>query len=256
MSDLLWVRMPTKWIASGRMAKHFSAESNISTDIAALKIYMYLCLFAQPIKHQFKTPALDFMLFGNEPKVKISEEIFLTAECTYDQLTEGCGLSRALVSRGIKKLVSLRLMKVAGTTRKKKYLMDGELSKSWCKLPKRRLVELDRKIKPFRTLKNRYKHEVEALKLFMYIISIRPNDKKYTDVSKEKITEATNISVYEIDSAVKLLQAIGLLEKVINRGYVKGYEYHHGEKYKLARYFVISSDFFTPPLHYKTRAAD
>jgi hypothetical protein len=250
MSDLLWVKMPTKWIFDGVMAKKFSAEANISTDIAALKIYMYLCLFAQPIKHEFKTLLPDFLSFDNQPKMKVSEEVFLTAECTYDQLTEGCGLSRALVSRGIKKLVLLKLMKKAGTTRKKLYLMDGEVAKGWCKLPKRKLVELDRKIKPFRALKNRYRHEAEALKLFMYIISVRSNENKYTDVSKEKINEATHINVYEIDGAVKLLQAIGLLEKVENRGYVKGYEYHHGEKYKLARYFVISSDLFTLPRYY------
>lgn len=247
--------MPTTWIADGTMAEKLSAGSNISTDIATLKIYMYLCMFAQPVQHKIQTSVPDFLSFGVS-KIITKEEVSLTAECTYDQLTEGCGLSRVLVSRGIKKLALLRLMKVAGSTRKKKYLMNGDVGKGWCKLPKRRLVGLDKKVKPFRALKNRYQHELEALKLFMYLISIRPNDKKYTDVSKEKITEATNISLYDIDGAVKLLQALGLLENVMNRGYVKGYDSTHGEKYKLARYFVIGSDFFTLPRHYKTLPSD
>lgn len=247
MSDLLWVKMPSLWIIDGAMAKNFSVEKYISTDIASLKIYMYLCLFAQPIKHSKIIKVPDSQSTDGEDKIQKIEEVVLTSECTYDQISEGCGLSRLLVSRGLKKLISTGLILNSGGTRKKRYQIKGEVNRNWCKLPKRNVVGLDKKIAPFRALKNRYKHELEALKLFLYLISIRPNSEKYTDVSKEKIITATNIDLYDIDSAVKLLLGIGMLEEVKNRGYTKGFNFTNGEKYKLARYFVISSDILALP---------
>jgi hypothetical protein len=247
VSDLLWVKMPSKWISDGSMAKNFSVEKNISTDIASLKIYMYLCLFAQPIKHSKITKVPGYLSPDGEDKVQKIEEVVLTSECTYDQISDGCGLSRLLVSRGLKKLISTGLILNSGGTRKKIYQIKGEVNRNWCKLPKRKLVALDRKIGPFRALKNRYQHELEALKLFLYLISIRPNSEKYTDVSKEKIIVATSIDLYDIDSAVKLLLGIGMLENVKSRGYTKGFDSSHAEKYKLARYFVISSGMLALP---------
>ena len=159
---------------------------------------------------------------------------------TYDQLTEGCGLSRLLVSRGLQKLKALNLINKEGTTRKITYVIQGGLYSGWCKLPKRHLVKLEHKISSFCALKNRYKHERDALKIFMYLLTVRTNRHEYVDVSRGKISNRTGVDLYDINKSLAFLTGIGLLDEVENKGYINNSP-DFSDKYKLHRYFVVNS---------------
>lgn len=55
MSNLLWVKMPSYWITAGQLNKDFSSKA-ISEDIAALKIYICLCLYAEIVQRKRPLP--------------------------------------------------------------------------------------------------------------------------------------------------------------------------------------------------------
>lgn len=236
---MLWVKMPSRWITSGMLRDNFSSNSNTSTDIAALKLYMYLCMFSRPVIRR-KTPLLA-MLQPDKPYWHQKDEITLSeANITYDELTIGCGLSRLLVSRGMKKLIDLKLVSKEGTTRKINYVIQGSLDTGWCKLPKRQLVKIEHQISSFHAIKNRYQHERDAIKVFMYLLTIRTNRFQHVDVSRGKISISTGVDLYHIEESLAFLQGIGLLEQVKSKGYIKNAP-DQVDKFRLHRYFVIGS---------------
>ena len=232
--------MPSTWITSGKILESsFSSNSGVSTDIAALKLYMYLCMFSSPVTRK-KTDEIDFLSHPSQHK-QYEREITLAEAClTYDQLTEGCGLSRLLVSRGLKKLKASSLISKEGTIRKITYVIQGGLDSGWCKLPKRPLVKLEHKVSSFCALKNRYKHERDALKIFMYLLTVRKNSYEYVDVSRGKISKTTGVDLHDIDKSIAFLTGIGLLDEIVSKGYIKGCS-DFLDKNKLHRYFVVNS---------------
>ncbi|WP_394213390.1 hypothetical protein, partial [Enterovibrio calviensis] len=120
MSDLHWVKMPSTWIRNGLLKDNFSSGSNIAEDIAALKIFVVLC-------HQ----ATSVGEYG---------AVWLQASETYDSLERWCSLSRASVSKGLKKLILENIIESSGS-KKKTYRFKGNAFSGWAKLPKRALVD-------------------------------------------------------------------------------------------------------------------
>lgn len=238
MVDLIWVKMPSSWVSRGILKENFSSKRTISTDIAALKIFMYLCLYSQPIKR--KKPNLMYWLPKNlqSPTTVIVTQA--EAALTYDDLCSGCALSRKLVSQGLKKLVSQELIVKEGTKRKIKYIIQGSLDSGWAKLPKRELIKINNEVGAFQAIKNRYEYERNSLKLFIYLLTVRNNRLNYTEVSRGKINKSTNIDLYHIDDCLGYLQGIGLIEKVEDLGYTVE-PHNFSEKFKLHRYYVVGS---------------
>lgn len=231
MSGLLWVKMPTAWISNKQLATHFSSNE-ISTDIAALKVYICLCLHSKEVsKSSYSTFCLT----------EIFSDRFESC-MTYDHLTESASLSRVLVSRGIKKLVALDLIKQEGTTRKKVYVLVGQTRRGWCKVPRKALIKKDSIVSAFTSFTQRYSHERDALKLFLYLLSIRTNSKRFVEVSLGTIQNKTSIRLNDIDGALGFLMSIGLLEKKESRGYLK-FEKQNlcNESNKLHKYWLAGN---------------
>jgi hypothetical protein len=236
MPSLLWVKMPSSWIRDGGLREHFSSriEKCVSGDIAALKIYICICLYSD--RKMVSTPLTAFnnrMSFY--PK---REREFIGSHLTYDQLSEYCSLSRVLVSRGIKKLISSGLIKKEGTRKKVIYEINHLNNAGWCKLPCKALIGVDGKILSFKGLKNRYQSERDALKIFLYLLSIRSNDQSEVTVSRGKISNTTGLSVYEIDSSIGVLRAVELLVDVKSLGFLMSSNDRQQEKDRYASYIV------------------
>lgn len=234
MTMMLWSKMPSKWISEGKMREHFTSGNQISDDIAALKIFIVLCFFAKQVNRSNNSSINDVF----------------EAKATYDQLTEMCSLSRALVCRGLKKLDKAGVLKSTGV-RSKIYTFEGGAFQGWCKLPKRAIVKNEERIPAMAAFHNRYSHERNALKLFLYILTSRSNSKRYVDLSRGTIAKQTGIPLDEIDGALGFLRSISLVSKVEDRGFLAS-AIRREHEYRLHRYWVAGSE----SLNYKTYSVE
>jgi len=241
MSEMLWVKMPSKWINGKVLANEFSSRKDQSTDIAALKLYLGFCLFSNIVTRTKEVDYLSFSYLQNSDPVDQIE-----SELTYSQMSENFSLSRALISKGLKKLERLSLIKIGGSIRKKIYIVSGNAHSGWCKLPKKDLIKKDYQVSAFQDFSQRLSHERNALKIFMYFLAIRSNAESSIHVCRGKISTSTGVNIGEIDAAIKFLSSIGLLSDIKFLGVLKstgsrsGYAY---ENAKLHQYFVIGGEY-------------
>lgn len=209
MTTMLWVKMPSEWVSLGLLKKDFSGNNNVGEDIAALKIFLVICLLAKEVSRPTKAPPLSLP----DTRKQFHRNV-LECSATYDKFTEMCSLSRSLVSKGLKKLESVNLIEIEGGRRSKKYRVIGSPDRRWCKLPKRSIVHNEETIPMFLEFLNRYQHERNALKIYIYILASRTNSKNYVDLSRGIISEKTGVPVLKVDGALGFLQSIGMMEKV------------------------------------------
>lgn len=91
-------------------------------------------------------------------------------------------------------------------------------SGNWSKLPCKELLTPDQKrIEAFYQLKLRSKIELYALKMFIYLCTVRDNKTPYASASFEKINEATSIPEKDIPRTHAFLSGIGLIAIVEKR---------------------------------------
>lgn len=240
MTVMLWVKMPTEWISHGLLRSSFSGPK-VGEDIAALKIYLVLCLLSKEVQRPVPSPSY-LKITGNVKMTGVLE-----CSATYDQLTEMCSLSRSLVSRGLTKLREMGLINVEGGYRSKKYRLSGSVERRWCKLPKRALVHNEERIPMLSDFFNRYNYERNALKLYFYILASRTNSKRHVDLSRGVISKKTGVSLLDIDGALGFLQSIGFIAKIESRGYLARSQ-KISEENKLHRYWVTGNE----ALYYRT----
>lgn len=201
MKKMNWAEMPSTWCTNGQLRLLTWGKSDIAASIGALKIYILFCLLG--IKQQLQ---------GKEK---------IIAHLSYDEISEGTGLSRAVIARSIKKLQEHALITCMGNARQRKYeVVKVKTNGGWCKLPCRPLFGEGIKIKPFYQLHNRYLIELDALRLYVYLLSIRDNDEPYTKVSLTKVSEKTGIQTHEVQNAAALLNTIGLLSHSNAKGFL------------------------------------
>lgn len=219
MSALLWVKLPSSEIVNGILGREFSSPANQNDDIAALKLLLVFALFGREVRRTG----------GLLTHHKIESMM------TYDQLCERCSLSRTLVRKGLVRLFDTRLIEKLGEKRVT-YIFAGDARKSWCKLPRKEVVNTDDNIPALAAILNRYSYERNALKLYIYILSVRNNSKCHVDLSKQIIKKQTGIKCAEIEGATSYLLSIGLLSKVEGQGYLKGLKV--SDDTKINRYWV------------------
>ncbi|MCP6612311.1 helix-turn-helix domain-containing protein, partial [Klebsiella pneumoniae] len=81
----------------------------------------------------------------------------------------------------------------------------------WCKIPVRAITsEGGHAITPFEDLKLRRKVELHALKIFIYLASVRDNYTEYSLASYQTISSAVGITEKDIQRALALLSLVGL----------------------------------------------
>lgn len=214
------------WAALPSFFMRFSGLKDLndrqpSTDIAAMKLYI---LFAIKVRTH-----------GNKGAVSLS----------YDELTEMAGLSRTLVSKGLKRLFTLNLIIVTGVRKKYYSLKSHTTYKGWTKIPSKPLIDDKGNISVFSSFRNRYDYELNALILYLYLLYARSNNNFYTEVSYATIYERTNIGYSKIDSALSFLKATGLLlDRQITDSSLKLYPLRD-DHLQVYRYTLIGGNYLT-----------
>lgn len=168
------------------------------------------------------------------------------AEGTYVDLGETTGLSRALISAGLQRVIELGLISSEGSHQKRRYNITWPLEHRFFKLPCQAIVN-GNVIRPFKHFTMRSKHELHAMKLYLYFASIRGNTVLYSMASYETIFDRTRIPERDIRKAISLLISAGLLVSV-DRDHRQMLDKNEPNKYYLAGYqALVRQQNGTPP---------
>lgn len=211
-----WSKMPTEWVTNG-VIKEFKREDG-ATGPASLMLFFTLCHHADVFSPTDSGP-------------------FSVAQITYTKLAELTSVSRKLVSSGLDKLETLDMIRRIGSNHFGAYHLNGlETGKRWAKLPGRALLSPGKTtFSPFECFSLRNKHELNAMKIYLYYAAVRDAMTPYSEVSFETIYNKTGVAERHIPAANALLVASGLLIRIGRemRDDVKQYE---ANKYYMAGY--------------------
>lgn len=208
-----WCRVPSGPVRAALPALRWQAEDGMSPSagIAALMLHVALNFMARA----------DHADDGSEGFV---------ADATYTALADMTGLSRSLISDGLTRLATLGLITSSGSPQKRRYWIAGP-HKPWFKLPCQAIVRQGA-IAPFKAFTLRSKHELHALKLYLYLAACRDNANQFAMASYETIHARTGISERDIRRALSLLISSGLLIN-IDREYSSTLKVNEANKYYL-----------------------
>lgn len=190
-----WAPMYSWWIQDGVMHRlHWRTDElgRPSSKMAALMVYIAIT-------------------------IKVSEGgSGLSTKITYNKISEITGVSRQLIREGILILEKLDIISIQKVGKNNIYsLINNRSQGGWCKIPVKAIMSEDgRFITPFEELKLRRKVEFHAIKLFLYLASVRDNHKEYSMASYETISKAIGISNTDISRALTLLSIVGILARV------------------------------------------
>ncbi len=189
---LPWRAVPTEPIIPILPLLKWRSENGVTASRNAAALILYVTL-----------------IFVAERKALGNILVSYQSSPTYDELEVLTGLSRALISVGLKRLLELELIEVSGSPQNRTYRISIE-GKRWFKLPSLALFDGGR-ISPFRQLTLRSKLDLHALKLYLYFASVRDNNRMYSMASHETIHAKTGIPEGDIRRAHSLLTSVGLL---------------------------------------------
>lgn len=187
-----WVKMPSKQFMDTALTPltkiRWKASGGNANAIAALMTYIAL------VHHVNES---DSHTRGQEGSVKI----------TYDVLCQLIGISRNKLSGGLKVLQEFNLVSREGDGKNVTYSIIGYTSPSgWAKLPAKGLYDDSRsQIKLFKDFKLRSKAELNALKIYLVLLSFRNNKTLMTLMSYEKIAEYSGVQRSDIRTALSFL---------------------------------------------------
>ena len=199
----LWKPMPY-YIMRDKKFLQSLKKNKVSQGISVLKLFIVICL-----------------------KSDIDEEGKIGANLTYDDFAAMCSLSRKLINSGLRVLEEAKIIRTKGE-RKKRYILINckprekgrdlaDFSTShgfWCKMPYKGVVDDKSHIPSFEAMTNRGVNELNALKVYLYLLMIRSRGDVYISVKLSIICGKLTLSSQEVINAVGYLKAIGLVAKV------------------------------------------
>lgn len=172
-------KLPTGWTrTTGCDLGAFKAGGQAGTSIAALK-----CLLAVSLQADFHTR---------------------TAAVSYNDFELLTGLSRPMISKGLRMLADMQILTIAGD-HAHRYTVNEVGDNYWAKLPfdllRLRLKELG----------NRGAIRLAALKIYVILIARRSNKFDWTALTYEQIVEHTGVRRADVRAGLSELYSIGLL---------------------------------------------
>lgn len=180
---LRFSKLPTWWIRSGFLRQIFRGGSDTGKSIAALK-----CVIAI-------STVIDFR--SRRGRISITE------------LESFTGLSRPMVHRGLTFLESGGVLKIDREGHANEYeLIEPGDDPYWAKLP------VDRLKRNVSTIPNRGMVPLSALKIYLLLLSNRPNDSVHVKFSYDSFCEHLGIQRAHIRSALDILYSHSLLHVV------------------------------------------
>lgn len=203
-----WVKMPAAIVRDDKLKRLLWVNDSIGKrahKVAALKIFLALSMCAE--KEEVYNS--DFDDYSTR----------YAAQLTYERLGVLTALSRNSISEGIKILIDLEVINVHIEGRKSIYQFCGFTGDGhWSKLPCQALLSRDgKRIEALHKLKLRSKIELYALKMYLYLCTVRDNKTPYASASFEKINEQTSIPEKDIPRTHAYLSGIGLIALVEKR---------------------------------------
>jgi Mn-dependent DtxR family transcriptional regulator len=204
---LPWVKMPSKAFSNSLFfLNQMSDDKDASTDAAALKLFIYFCLFSE--HYDASESAHKDICFSG-----------MSSTASYQDMQSKCGISKHFASKGVKKLMALGLLIRKGKSPNFEFIIKMDREDRWCKLPKRCLLTKKGEIKPFLDMSSTHKNERDALKVFIYLLAIKHNQESITNVSVGKISQKTGVAPERLDSVVSTLYQSGLLSSRSSASY-------------------------------------
>jgi len=181
-----WVRLPSRWIEEGGLRQlRWGNPKRPGADIVAALMVLV------PIAHN-------------------ADDQTGLAKCTYDDLCNATGLSRAKLSAGLKVLETINVIEREPEGRSTFKLVNYDPAGGWCKLPAKRLYS-GGSIIAFENFNLRNTTELHALKLYFLFAARRGNDTNMAHLSYDKIETYSGVERLRIKKAISFLAAIGLI---------------------------------------------
>jgi hypothetical protein len=154
--------LPSWWVRDDLALKRFKGGRHSGNSIAALKILLAITVMCE--------------LNG------------MSARVPYSVLMRITGLSRPMLPRGIGLLEDLRLIQVDRTGHGSTYqLMTSPADLGWAKVPCVKVQEV------LPGLPNKGEAGLSALKIYIYLLAVRPNPVKHVFASYKKIRSCTGL---------------------------------------------------------------
>lgn len=215
-----WVALPAAQLVETLQQLRWRSdpESSPARDLAALMIYVAF-LFVRA----------ERTIEDIGPQGQTIEKKEWRVSMSYDELEKATDLSRSLIAQGIKRLVSLQLVTPIGSPQQREYVLPSQPGR-WVKLPCRTVFKQG-EIIPFKSLSLRSKHDLHALKLYLYLASVRDGQRAYSEAQYETIKDRLGIQVRDIRKAISVLITCGLLQQVDRSGTQQ-------EKYGANQYYL------------------
>lgn len=203
--------MPAETVVEALPLMHWrrTVERTAASETAALMVYVALIHMSDQETREVPYPANPLMPLGLTFTTMVQ-----MADATYDDLQQATGLSRPLVSAGVSRLEELDLIHPEGSHQKRRYCITSKgTTGGWFKLPRAAIVR-NHTIFPFGHFLLRSKHELHAMKLYLYLAAVRPNGKEFALSTYETIHKRTGIPERDIRKALSLLIGTGLLRNI------------------------------------------
>lgn len=143
---------------------------------------------------------------------------------SYSDISGLTSLSRAKVSAGISILKDKEIISVSGDKKINSYeLLWRENDKGWAKLPVKSMYNKNYSgIVPFKDFHLRKKVELDALKLYLILVSFRDEKTNSTVMKYETISDYTGITTNDIKSASSFLVSLNLIN--VDKSNIEDYE--------------------------------
>lgn len=132
---------------------------------------------------------------------------------TYDELQEFTGFARATISSGLEMLERLGAIERRKEGRSNSYrLINVSVDKFWVQLPQSHIVNGGRTVmRRLRSVPHGTKQGLNAMKLYVLLLTFRNRRWNKTKISYPLICEYTGIRREEIPGAISLLSALELI---------------------------------------------
>lgn len=164
--------LPTWWIRELGLGAFVGGE-RAGTSLAALKVVMAVSLLANFHSRKARNSVSDL-----------------------EKLT---GLSRPMVLAGVSLLEQLNVLTVDRSGHVNEYEMSVTADANWGKLPYERLMAR------LPDMSNRGVISLSALKIYLLMVSLRPNSSPTLSIGHEKIREQTGIQTKHVRPALDIL---------------------------------------------------
>lgn len=166
-------KLPTSWVRKEYL-KNFGVEK-LAINISALKCYLALSLYMDFYKQ-------------------------LTNKTTYE-LSDITNMSRPIIYKGLRKLEELNMITTNKLEHKHTYILNNiDEDEGWAKLPRKQMLAA---LKEMNNYRNR--STLWALKVYIYLLSIRNNTSSCAQAGYEKITRNTHIQSVQVRPAIDIL---------------------------------------------------